>query len=207
MNLTQYRDKLSLLIDIVSRPFSKIGLTPNQITLLSFIFAEIAMIFYYKRIVYLAPLFLFVSAVLDLVDGNIARKIGLESKFGAAIDWIVDKYIDCLVIISISLGGFVSAKIALFAVFGSMINTFIKPVTYTEIGFEKRVDGKIIDPLEGIGIFGRPETIIVIIVASVLEMFFSSALLYGIYVIAVMTNISAIDRIIYLYRSYGRSRP
>lgn len=206
MNLTQYRDKLSIVIDIVSRPFSKIGLTPNQITLLSFIFAAVSMILYYERIIYLAPIFLFISAVLDLVDGNIARKVGPESRFGAAIDWIVDKYIDCLVIISISLGGFVSAKVALFAVFGSMINTFIKPVTYTEIGFEKRVDGKIIDPLEGIGIFGRPETIIVIIVASIVEIFFQNALFYGIYVIAVMTNISAIDRIIYLYRVYGRSK-
>ncbi|BDC36385.1 MAG: CDP-alcohol phosphatidyltransferase family protein [Candidatus Methanoliparum thermophilum] len=201
MNLTQYRDKLSVHIDKVSRPFNRF--TPNQITLLSFIFALVSMILYYKRVLYLAPIFLFISAILDLVDGNIARRVGLESKFGATIDWIVDKYIDCLIIISITLGGFVSAKIALFAVFGSMINTFIKPVTYIEIGFEKRVDGKIIDPLEGIGFFGRPETIIVILIASVIEIFFSNALLYGIYVIAIMTNLSAIDRIIYLYKTYG----
>jgi len=206
VNLTQYRDKLSVVIDKVSKPFEKVGLTPNQITLLSFIFALLAMILYYKKVIYLAPIPLFISALLDLVDGNIARKVCLESKFGAAIDWIVDKYIDCLIIISISLGGFVSTNIALFAVFGSMINTFIKPVTYTEIGFEKRVKGKIIDPLEGIGLFGRPETIIVILAASVIEVFFSNALFYGIYVIAIMTNISAIDRIIYLYRNYGRSR-
>ena len=207
MNITKHRNRLSSYVDTIAKPFDRLNLTPNQVTLLSLLFAFISACLYYKKEIHLAPIFLLLSSILDLVDGSLARMAGKETKFGAAIDWIADKYVDCSVIIGISLGGFVSPVIALFALFGSMMNTFIKPVVYAEIGFGEREKGKIMDPLEGVGIFGRPETIIVILVASVLNIFLPSALFYGILIIAVMTNLSALERIFYLYKRFGRSLP
>jgi len=76
------------------------------------------------------------------------------------------------------------------------MNTFIKPVVYAEIGYQERVDGKIEDPLEGIGFFGRPETFLVLLAGGV-----SGFIWLSVIVIAVCTNLSAIQRIIYLYRT------
>jgi archaetidylinositol phosphate synthase len=73
------------------------------------------------------------------------------------------------------------------------MNTFIKPVTYAEIGYTKKEDGKINDPLEGIGFFGRPETIICIIFFSIVNQIWIAVTL-----IATCTNLSALQRIIYL---------
>ena len=53
------------------------------------------------------------------------------------------------------------------AMTGSLMNTFIKPVVYAEIGYREKVEGKIDDPLEGVGFFGRPETFLVLILGGV----------------------------------------
>ena len=136
-----------------------------------------------------------------------ARLNQQASHFGAAIDWIADKYVDGLVLIGIGLGGYVDLRLAAVAVFGSLINTFIKPVVYAEIGFAKKEGGKIQDPLEGVGIFGRPETIIVILVFSALAgftFFGYGALAIAVAIVALGTNFSALERIFYLYRNRSK---
>lgn len=147
---------------------------------------------------------LLVSALLDFIDGGVARINHKASRFGAAIDWIADKYVDGIVLIGIGVGGYVDMRLAAVAVFGSLINTFIKPVVYAEIGFAKKEDGKIKDPLEGVGIFGRPETIIVILLFSALSgftFFGYGALAIAVAIVAAGTNLSALQRIWYLYRN------
>ena len=84
------------------------------------------------------------------------------------------------------------------AVTGSLMNTFIKPVTYAEIGFTERREGKIEDPLEGIGFFGRPETLLVLGLGGLCGYIWISII-----IIAICTNLSAVQRIIYLYRTFS----
>ncbi len=194
VNITKYRDRLIHFIDPVSRLFAKIGLTPNQLTLISLLFGIASAALYGLQHVYLAAGMLLLSGLFDFIDGGVARLNDKASSFGAAIDWIIDKYVDCLVLLGIGLGGLADMRIVAIAVFGSMINTFIKPVTYAEIGFDKKENGKIKDPLEGVGIFGRPETAITLIVLSLVNQLY-----WAVVVIAVMTNFSALQRIIYLY--------
>jgi archaetidylinositol phosphate synthase len=204
VNLTKYRDRLIHYISPASRAIARLGITPNQITLASLAFGAAAGALYGYRLAYPAAAALLLSALLDFVDGGVARINQQSSRFGAAIDWVADKYVDCSVLLGIGLGGLVDMRLAAIAVFGSMINTFIKPVVYAEIGFEKKEDGKIRDPLEGVGIFGRPETIIVVIAASCLSgfsLYGYGALTIGLAVVALGTHLSALQRIIYLYRN------
>lgn len=137
---------------------------------------------------------LLLSGLFDFIDGGVARINKKSSKFGAAIDWIVDKYVDCIVLLGIAIGGLADPRIVAIAIFGSMINTFIKPVVYAEIGYTVKEDGKIKDPIEGVGIFGRPETIITLIALSCLNYVWLAVI-----IIAVMTHVSALQRVYYLY--------
>jgi archaetidylinositol phosphate synthase len=194
VNITKYRDRLIHYIDPLARVFAGIGLTPNQLTLISLVFGIASALLYAFQHAYLGAAMLFLSGMFDFIDGGVARIIGKASAFGAAIDWIIDKYVDCLVLIGIGFGGLADPRIVAIAVFGSMINTFIKPVTYAEIGFDRKEGGKIKDPLEGVGIFGRPETAITLIVLSLLGQVY-----WAVIIIAIMTNFSALQRIVYLY--------
>jgi archaetidylinositol phosphate synthase len=153
-------------------------------------------------------LFLLISAIFDLVDGSIARRTNSPTKFGAVFDWIVDKYVDALVILGVGLSGIpilsgvfpvpITADFAIIglAITGSLMNTFIKPVVYAEVGYREKVEGKIDDPLEGVGFFGRPETFLVLILGGVTGFIWVSVI-----IIAICTNLSAIQRILYLYSS------
>jgi archaetidylinositol phosphate synthase len=156
----------------------------------------------------IGALFLLLSAVFDLVDGSVARKTGAHTNFGAVFDWIVDKYVDGLALLGIGLAGIpiisqflpvppvADFGVVAFAIIGSLMNTFIKPVVYAEIGYQKKVEGKIDDPLEGVGFFGRPETFLVLILGGLAGVIWVSVI-----IIAVCTNLSAMQRIIYLYRT------
>jgi archaetidylinositol phosphate synthase len=207
VNLTKYRDHLIHFIDPVSRAFARLGLTPNQITLVSVFFGSLAGVLYALGHAYPAAAALLLSALLDFIDGGVARINQRASRFGAAIDWVADKYVDGIVLIGIGFGGFVDMRLAAIAVFGSLMNTFIKPVVYAEIGFAKKEDGKIKDPLEGVGIFGRPETIIVILFfsgLSSLTFFGYTPLAVAVAIVALGTSLSALQRIVYLYRNRSK---
>jgi len=151
---------------------------------------------------------LWLSAIFDLIDGSGARKTGAHTNVGAVFDWIVDKYVDALALLGIGLSGIAIVSqflpvpaiadfgIVTFAIIGSLMNTFIKPVVYAEIGYKEKVEGKIDDPLEGVGFFGRPETFLVLILGGVTGFIWAAVI-----IIAVCTNLSALQRIIYLYRT------
>ena len=210
MNITALRPRLIGCIDPIGNASVWIGLKPNQITILSLVFGIACAVCYMQRLFLLGSILLAVSAILDLVDGNVARKTNRKSDFGAVLDWIIDKYVDGLVLLGIGLSGtavisqfltvpsWVDTAIVGLAIIGSLMNTFIKPVTYAEIGYTKKEDGKISDPLEGIGFFGRPETILCLILFGLVSQIWIAVIL-----IAVCTNLSALQRILYLARRHG----
>ncbi|MGB4756599.1 MAG: CDP-alcohol phosphatidyltransferase family protein, partial [Candidatus Methanoculleus thermohydrogenotrophicum] len=172
MNITSLRPKFIKYTEPLASFFIRLGITPNQVSVLSVLFGFSCALAFTRRWFLAGGLLLVVSAILDLVDGSVARKNHTESKFGAVFDWVADKYVDAAVILGVGLSGIpivshlldvpASADLGVvgLALAGSLLNTFIKPVTYAEIGYTERIAGKIEDPLEGVGFFGRPETIL-----------------------------------------------
>ena len=210
MNITAFRYRFMKHLEPIAEICKKAGLSPNTITILSIIAGCICSVSYIFHFFFIGSLFLFASAILDLIDGSVARMTGRETPFGAVFDWIADKYVDTVVLLGLGLSGipiisgFLKVSpvwdfgVVAIAIIGSMMNTFIKPVTYAEIGFTERKEGKIDDPLEGIGFFGRPETVLVLVLGGLTGFIWISVL-----IIAICTNLSALQRITYLYRRYS----
>jgi archaetidylinositol phosphate synthase len=208
MNITALRPRFIGYLEPVADLFVRLRITPNQISLLSLAAGLLCAVLFFERQFLFGALALLLSAIFDLIDGSVARKTGAHTNFGAVFDWIVDKYVDALALLGIGLSGIpivtqylavppvTDFGIVALAITGSLMNTFIKPVVYAEIGYQKKVEGKIDDPLEGVGFFGRPETFLVLILGGVLGYIWISVI-----VIAVCTNLSAIQRIMYLYRT------
>lgn len=78
------------LSEYVSPTFYNNGFTPNMITTLSNISAFIVIIFLIKSKFYLAAFFVMVSYFFDCLDGHLARKYKMTSKFGDYYDHISD---------------------------------------------------------------------------------------------------------------------
>ena len=107
-NKAPFNRKTSFLVDILffdpaSIPITNLaakvpGLTPNMVTVMSGILGVLAAVmFFYQRVGYGAAL-MYCSMMLDCVDGNLARKTGQTSDYGAKLDQMMDslKKVLCL---------------------------------------------------------------------------------------------------------------
>jgi phosphatidylglycerophosphate synthase len=204
MNLTKRREGLKKVYAPVGVVLYKLHFPPNFITLLSLLMGMASAYAFYEGKLLTAAAFIFFSGLFDLADGMVARLSERTSKFGAVFDWIADKWVDGFVLGTV---GFLYAGplTALTVVTASMLHSFIKPVVYAEIGYEERTRGKIKDPLEGVGFFGRPETHLTLMAFTIMERFdLPLGLSFGIKLIALLTLASLFLRILYLYKHYGR---
>jgi len=205
MNFTSKRKSLKKVYEPFGVVLAKSHITPNIITLISIIFGFLSAYFFYIHKPFSAAVLLFFSGFFDLMDGVVARETERASKFGAVFDWLADKIVDGAILFAIGFA-YSTPLLTIIAVIANQLHTFIKPVAYAEIGFSQRQKGKIDDPLEGIGFFGRPETILTIVIFAIFEHFhLLGGLEFGFKIIAVLTILSLIQRIIYLYVKYNKT--
>lgn len=97
------------LAGVITPPFLHTSCTPNQITILSGIFGVIGavlLVFQNYLMLVLAAICIQIFTILDLVDGNIARAKGMQSKFGQWLDIFFDKLNDFLLITGLTLGAY-----------------------------------------------------------------------------------------------------
>ncbi|MFN3921680.1 MAG: CDP-alcohol phosphatidyltransferase family protein [Caldimicrobium sp.] len=204
MNLTGKKETLKKFYLPFAYVFCKTKTPPNIITLLSLLAGTTSALAYYYNNLLTGLTFLMISGLLDLIDGTVARSLDRPTKFGAVFDWISDKWVDGLVL---GVVGFIYAgpSWAILVVTLSMLHSFIKPVVYAEIGFEDKVNGKIIDPLEHVGFFGRPETHLTLLFFTLTEKAnFELGLSFGIKLITLLTALSLLHRLFYLYKHFGK---
>ncbi|RTZ58537.1 MAG: CDP-alcohol phosphatidyltransferase family protein [Gammaproteobacteria bacterium] len=202
MNLTSKREILKKIYEPFGLSLAYLNIPPNAITLLSIIAGTLSAYAFYTHHVLTGATLLVISGLLDLADGIVARHNDRATKFGAVLDWLADKFVDGLVLGAVAVA-YANPWIAIVLITVNMLHTFVKPVAYAEIGFSQREKGKIWDPLEGVGFFGRPETHIALVFFAVLERFIGGSLTLGVYFITVMTTLSLIQRVFYLYRRFG----
>jgi hypothetical protein len=85
--------------DKLVTPLRKLGLTPNGVTLLSFLFQLYTIPLLSLGKVEYACLSSFIGYILDCVDGNMARKYNMGSKYGMALDLVSDNISHFLIIL------------------------------------------------------------------------------------------------------------
>jgi hypothetical protein len=79
--------------DILVTPFRKLGLTPNGVTLLSAIIRLYSIFLLSINQIEYACVFLIVGYLFDCVDGNMARKYNMGSKYGMTLDLVSDVFV------------------------------------------------------------------------------------------------------------------
>lgn len=91
----------------ISRPITRLlaptGITPNQVTFISFLIALLASAAFALGSNVLGGLLAEFSSIVDGVDGEIARLKGLASPFGAFYDAVLDRYADAAIILGMIL--------------------------------------------------------------------------------------------------------
>lgn len=83
--------------------FGKLGLTPNNVTVLALIMGITTSVFIYFDYKYIAIIVLWISGYLDAVDGAMARKLNKTSSFGTVMDITFDRIVEISMILSLAL--------------------------------------------------------------------------------------------------------
>ncbi len=191
--LYKNRKKFSNLSVKIGILFSKIPLTPNQWTIFSLVPAIVAVYFLSQQDFLLAGGLFIIAGFLDMVDGAVARVTGRTSRFGAYLDTIVDRYVEAIVVFGLLFVGLPGFYIPAYAwiflyLFGSMMTTYAKSAAKEK---ELIPDGK---ELKG-GILERAERMIILFIGIVAAAFNPMYLTYVIVALAILTNISTLQRI------------
>jgi len=196
MVLDKYRKNFDSMLTKIAKPFQTFN--PNSISWISLIFAFIAGLFFFLGSFYLllASLSLIISALLDAIDGKVARMKGVASKKGDFLDHILDRYSDTAIIIGIALSSYVHWYYALFALTGIFFTSYAGTQAQAITG--KRDYG---------GILGRADRLLIFIIMPVVQYFlpvyfyslsFSDMVLI---LIGTLGNITAIQRSFRAWRS------
>jgi archaetidylinositol phosphate synthase len=190
--LTRFKAKVQSAIKTQAEAADRLGLTPNAISALGIVFALLSALAYTsgrQNLLFAVVLLLF-SGYCDMLDGALARLCRKTSPFGGFLDSLLDRYADAAIYAGIMLGELCTLHWGLTALAGSLL------VSYTRA----RAEAAGIK-MESIGWAERAERLIITAAASIVEVFWKSALEAGIIVLAVLTNLTVMQRILHVYKA------
>ena len=166
--------------------FSKINISPNVLTISGLLFTSVAAYFIYLQNFFIGALILTLGALFDALDGHLARKKGLSSKFGAFLDSVVDRLSDFLPLMAL-IFVFKENNIILVFILSAIAFSFL--TSYARA----RAEGLGLDCK--VGIFERPERLIILIVT-----LFLNIIEIGIVVLAIGSFITFLQRLYHIYK-------
>ncbi|MCL4538552.1 MAG: CDP-alcohol phosphatidyltransferase family protein [Bacteroidetes bacterium] len=170
----------------------------------------------------LGGVLVFVSGLFDVIDGAVARKTGRVTRFGAVYDSTMDRYSEVTVFFGLGfylIGNhyYITSVAAVFAVGGSIMVSYIRARAET-LGFKANV-----------GLARRQERVIILglgLVLNVFNPFFHRildgiiaptfgqsyspppfALAASVVLLAVLTNLTAIQRLFYVHKQFKAEEP
>ncbi|GAB4370414.1 MAG: CDP-alcohol phosphatidyltransferase family protein [Calditrichia bacterium] len=177
------------LIDPVIEFIVKVNVHPNHFTILGLFISFIGAIFYAKHDLRLGGLFILLGGLCDIIDGKVARRRGLSSKFGALFDSSLDRYAEVFMFLGVAIyfvqqqHPFTSIMVFL-ALGGSMMVSYVR-ARAEGLGYECKV-----------GIMQRPERIVYIGVSSLIHTYLLEVVIW---MIAILANFTSIQRMVHVW--------
>jgi archaetidylinositol phosphate synthase len=193
--LTKLKQQIQTLLTSEATYAHRIGLTPNAVSGLGIVLALLSAIVYWRALsnvllLALAALFLLLSGFCDALDGVLARLYGQTTVFGGFLDSLLDRYADAAVLAGIVLGGLADVSWGLIAIVGTLLVSYARA----------RAEAASVK-MESIGMAERAERILILLVASLVALVWLNALGWSVVLLAFLTNITVLQRVIYFYRA------
>lgn len=181
---TWVRRRAEALMSAIGR----IPITPNQITVIGVALTFVAAVLVAFGYLRWAGVCLIVAGTFDILDGALARSSGRAYPYGAFLDSTLDRYSEGAIYIGLA-AYFASTpgplqRWLLLATVAALAGSFL--VSYVRaraqsLGFTCES-----------GIFARPERVVVTVVGLI----FGGVVLYGVvFLLAILTNLTALQRI------------
>jgi len=199
-SLKALRDPVYRIIDPVTRALIRLRVHPNTITTFGFGVTLAAGYLYHLDRVRWAGLLVLLGGVVDIFDGRVARESGLASKFGSFYDSTLDRMSEMVVFIGLlslynqygrALADVWMVYVIAVALGGSLM------VSYTRA----RAEALGLDC--SVGLMQRAERVVLLGGGSLFfGLMWNGLVLKGVLIVlAATTMITAVQRIIWVYRN------
>ena len=197
---------------------ARLGARPDHLTIAGFALSVLSGLMFFEGHSRTAALLLLLGGTCDILDGQLARRAGVLSRFGAFLDSTLDRLSEAAVLLGI-LGFYLRNLYALVlhperALL--QISSGLEPLTWVVVAFtaalalvgsflvsytRARAEGLGLDCK--VGWFERPERTVLVILAGLLRVFWamSAALL----LLAVLSFATAAQRVAHVHRNTRRA--
>ncbi len=200
--LTKLKKQVQQLLTSQATYANKIGLTPNKVSALGFVLAFASAFAYalaqkYSWLLLLAAALLLVSGFCDTLDGIIARTFKQATTFGGFFDSLLDRYADAIIYAAIIIAGLSNSAWGSFwgPIWGLATLSGSLLVSYSRA----RAEAAGIK-MESVGLAERAERMLILAAVSIIAFFWLPILGYGIALLAILSNLTVIQRIVYVFK-------
>ncbi|MEJ5293565.1 MAG: archaetidylinositol phosphate synthase [Candidatus Methanosuratincola sp.] len=185
MVLNRLRGAVSRLTRPIASAVARSGIPPNVITFVGFLVSLVAAYAFYRSAPVLGGLVLLLSGLFDIIDGAVARASGRVTKWGGILDSVLDRYSDLAVVGAIAISGLCNPVVGIAAMIGSVM------VSYVRARGEVEKVG-----MSAVGLMERAERIVLVSATAILGI-----LDIGMMLLALLTNITVLQRLYHVWRS------
>ena len=182
------------------------GVSPNVLSWLAFaVAAGAGLAFYFGTAAFLilAILLVFANALLDALDGKVAKMTGHATRRGDFLDHVLDRYADVIILGGIALGVYGNLLAGLLAIVGVLLASYM--------GTQAQAVGLGRDYA---GLLGRADRLVILFLAGAVELvadplgrgggpLLFSPLTLALLLFAVLGQVTAIQRGISAWRRLG----
>ncbi len=173
------------VLEPVAAVLERIGLTPNQVTLIGLLLSLLAGAAVARGQFVLTTVLLVAGSLCDVLDGSLARRSGRSTRFGAFLDSTMDRYAEMGLFLGLAVY-FASRMDILFVGI-----TFVAAAGSLLVSYARaRAEG--LGIACNVGLMERPERLVVLILASAFGPF---AMRIALCVLAVLTHFTALQRV------------
>ena len=183
MTLDQYRSVAERLLGPWVRAAAKLGLSPDQVSVIAFGIAIAAGVAFAVG----EPLFYALGAVLvllngwfDLVDGALARHLGVSSDGGDLLDHVLDRYADIAILAGFTAG--IDAYALGFAAVTGVLMTSYLGTQIQAVGIGREYGG----------LLGRADRLALMGIVGLVAAVYSAPLVVGLNVVGLLLVLFAV---------------
>jgi CDP-diacylglycerol---glycerol-3-phosphate 3-phosphatidyltransferase len=183
------RPKVAIILQPIARALLKLHITANILTFIGLLLAVGVGVAVMNGQMLLGGVLMLLSGPMDALDGAVARQSGNQNSFGAFFDSTCDRYAEGFVLLGLSIYGLAIddqrlVLLAFVAFWGSLLISYTR-ARAEGLGIECKV-----------GLFTRMERFILISAMLILNQ-----ILIGLIILAVLTHITAVQRIVHVWRA------
>jgi len=192
----QLRTRFKGILDPVGIILNRLGLMPNTITVLGLVGNMVAAVLIATGKIQIGGLVVLMMGPVDALDGTMARLRGMAGNFGAFVDSVTDRYSELVIHMGllyyfVQKGNQVAVMLVFASAAGSVLVSYVR-ARGQSLGWDTKT-----------GILTRLERYLVLAPALILNY-----PLVGLWILAVLSNVTAIQRIIDVRRqAYLKSSP